>query len=197
MTIVEAVKVGFRKYFVFSGRATREEFWKFILGLFLISIVVSVADVIIFGPVTETSLVVSTSSKGMSQSFQTKTLYGAGPISNLFGPVVLIPWLAAISRRLHDTGRAAWHLALIAGVMIALTSITFFGFLTDVPIPDEILAANLGLSETVRVPQPPGILIIFLMLGCFGAVILGIVWLARDGERKDNRYGPSPVEGGA
>jgi uncharacterized membrane protein YhaH (DUF805 family) len=35
MTIVEAAKVCLRKYFVFSGRASRVEFWKFILGIVL------------------------------------------------------------------------------------------------------------------------------------------------------------------
>ncbi len=195
MTIVEAVKRGLQKYFVFSGRASREEFWKFVLGLFLVSLVLSIVDSVIFGPVTETNFVVRTSSEGTSQSIQTKTQYGAGPISSLFNLAVLIPWLAAANRRLHDTGRAGWHLALVFGAAFALMVVSLFGFMSDVQVAPEMLAANPGMPETMRLPQPPALLIFLSVFGGFGAFILGIVWLARRGQPDGNRYGSNPLSG--
>lgn len=50
MTMVEATETSLRKYFVFSGRASRAEFWKFVLALFLAMILASIANVLVFGP---------------------------------------------------------------------------------------------------------------------------------------------------
>lgn len=48
MGFVEAVKTCFRKYFKFSGRARRSEFWWFTLFVTLVSIVLGVLDAIFF-----------------------------------------------------------------------------------------------------------------------------------------------------
>jgi len=94
MNFLTAVKTCFRKYFVFSGRARRSEYWWFFLFNFLVGIVLSIVDAVIFnssGPVT-------------SVGFST----GEGPISGLYNLAVFIPGLSVSWRRLHDIERSGW-----------------------------------------------------------------------------------------
>ncbi|MCV2867187.1 DUF805 domain-containing protein [Defluviimonas sp. WL0002] len=86
-----AVKTCFNKYATFRGRATRPEYWWFVLFLFIANIVLSVLDFALFGM--------------HAQSMQ--------PISTIFSLVTILPSLAAAVRRLHDTGRSGWWLLLI------------------------------------------------------------------------------------
>ncbi len=74
-----------KKYAKFDGRAHRTEFWMFVLVSLLISIGLSIIDVVI----------------------GTEGDYG-GLLSGLYGLAVLIPSLAVGARRLHDTGRSGW-----------------------------------------------------------------------------------------
>lgn len=74
-----------KKYAVFSGRATRSEYWYFFLVNFLISMVINVLS--IFG----------------SQSME--ALIFVGIFYNLF---IFIPGLSLCVRRLHDIGKSGW-----------------------------------------------------------------------------------------
>ncbi len=44
MTFPGAIKTCLRKYAVFSGRATRAEFWWWVLAVVIVSVVVSIVD---------------------------------------------------------------------------------------------------------------------------------------------------------
>lgn len=70
-----------KKYAEFSGRARRTEYWMFFLFNFLAGIVFGVLD----------------GALGMS-----------GTLGGLYNLAVLIPGLAVLIRRLHDTGRSGW-----------------------------------------------------------------------------------------
>ena len=78
---VEAVVQGFRKYADFGGRATRAEFWWWVLFIVIGSTVLSVID----------------SLTGWGSSLET-----------LFGLATLLPTLAVTARRLHDIGKTGW-----------------------------------------------------------------------------------------
>jgi uncharacterized membrane protein YhaH (DUF805 family) len=80
-----------KKYAVFSGRARRAEYWYFVLFNFLIYIGLSFIDGI-FGTYN--------------------SAHGTGILSGLYGLAVLIPGLAVLWRRLHDTGRSGWYALL-------------------------------------------------------------------------------------
>lgn len=80
-----------RKYAVFSGRATRREYWMFVLFNFLATLVLSLTD-----------RVAGLMSEPM----------GIGLLSGLYSLAVLIPSLAVSVRRLHDTGRTGWWLLI-------------------------------------------------------------------------------------
>lgn len=75
-----------KKYAVFSGRASRTEYWTFFLFNFLISVVLGIID------------------GAMGSDMQV--------LSNLYSLVVLIPGLAVAVRRLHDTNHSAWWLLI-------------------------------------------------------------------------------------
>ncbi|WP_290087674.1 DUF805 domain-containing protein [Paramuribaculum intestinale] len=90
---VDAVKRVINKYAEFKGRASRAEFWWWMLGCAVVSVVLS-----ILAAITGFKL------------FQM--------ISGLFSLAVLVPTLAVSWRRLHDTGRAGgwWFINFIPAV---------------------------------------------------------------------------------
>ena len=81
----------FRKYAVFSGRATRSEYWSFVLVWVLINISSIIVSRVDFPDVIG----------GM-----------IGVAYAVYWFATLIPWLALTVRRLHDTGRSAWWLPM-------------------------------------------------------------------------------------
>ena len=86
MDIATSIKTCFQKYAVFSGRASRSEFWWFALFTFIGGIVTSVADVMILGYVSE----------------------DWGPLNIIFSIITALPGLAVGARRLHDINRSGW-----------------------------------------------------------------------------------------
>jgi len=84
------------KYAVFEGRARRQEYWLFALLYFILAIIAGFAD-------------------GVS---------GSGLISGLLALALLIPSIAVLVRRLHDTDRSGWWALLmlipILGTLILL-----------------------------------------------------------------------------
>ena len=76
-----------KKYAVFNGRATRAEYWYFILFNALISFGIGF----------------------ISEFIQS----APNVLSGLYSLAVFLPSLAVGARRLHDTGRSAWWLLLI------------------------------------------------------------------------------------
>lgn len=93
MTFVDAVKSVYRKYFTFSGRAARSEFWWYMLFMLLMNIALA----IVFGDNT------TVTGPGYLEVYSRSDL--VGDLWNLFN---LIPTLAVASRRLHDTDRSGW-----------------------------------------------------------------------------------------
>lgn len=79
-----------KKYAVFDGRASRSEFWFFVLVNFLIAVVLGFIEGIL----------------GMSSEF------GYGPITGLYTLAIFLPAVGVAIRRLHDTGRSGWWLLL-------------------------------------------------------------------------------------
>ena len=83
MTFSEAISSGFHNYVGFSGRASRSEFWYWVLFTVLVGIVASIID---FGVLSS----------------------DASPISSIWSLVTFLPSLAMGVRRLHDTDRSGW-----------------------------------------------------------------------------------------
>lgn len=76
------------KFFKFDGRATRKDYWGFVLINLLVSFIIGIVEAII----------------GMSDGF----------ISSLYSLAVICPNIALCARRLHDVNKSGWwQLAVI------------------------------------------------------------------------------------
>lgn len=90
MNFTTAVRTCFNKYVTFSGRATRPEYWYFILFLFVGGIAAGLVDAIVFGVEEDSGEL----------------------LSILFSLATFLPSLAVGVRRLHDIGRSGWWLLI-------------------------------------------------------------------------------------
>ncbi len=94
MTFTESVKTCFKKYADFSGRATRSEYWYFVLFNFIVSMVISYGTTfIVLGMGVEAP----------------SGVYAAPLVSMLYSLAVLLPSIAVAVRRLHDVGKSGWY----------------------------------------------------------------------------------------
>ena len=91
----------YRRYFDFSGRSRRKEYWMFALLIFLIYIVMAFLSVM---------------SGGSAEMGEAPTGGAASMVIGLVFLVwavgTLIPSLAVAVRRLHDTDRSGWWLLI-------------------------------------------------------------------------------------
>ena len=105
MTPSDWAKRPFENYADFSGRASRPEYWWFILAYFVTLMAVSIVE----GKV------------GLSGM-----IFGAyGPITLLLALGVFIPCLAVGVRRLHDTDRSGWWMLISVVPIVGLALIYF------------------------------------------------------------------------
>lgn len=78
----------FKKYFTFSGRARRAEYWSFALGNFLVCIAIHYA----IGMLAVDDVV-----------------YVSETVDKLYGFIIFFPGVAVTVRRLHDIGKSGWN----------------------------------------------------------------------------------------
>ncbi|WP_404384682.1 DUF805 domain-containing protein [Caenispirillum salinarum] len=93
MNFVDAISICFKKYVDFSGRARRAEYWYWTLFTVVVSICTSILDAVMF-PHNMWS-----------------------PLNAVFNIAILLPSIAVMVRRLHDTDRSGWW-ALISLIPI-------------------------------------------------------------------------------
>jgi|SRR6478609_1487940 uncharacterized membrane protein YhaH (DUF805 family) len=101
-----------KKYAVFNGRASRPEFWWFVLINLIIAVVINV----VFSAI------------GGRSSGQV--------VSDLYSLAVLLPSLGVGIRRLHDTNRTGWWYLLVLTIIGGLVLIVFFALAGD-PGPNK------------------------------------------------------------
>ena len=94
----QAISICFGKYATFSGRASRSEYWYFVLFTVLVSFALALVEAVATGG--ETTV-----------------------LSDMFSLATLLPSLAVGARRLHDIDRSGWWI----GAPV-LGGIAFFGF---------------------------------------------------------------------
>ena len=95
MDFATSIKTCFSKYGVFSGRASRSEFWWFALFGFIGGIVTLVIDVMVLGY--------------SSESY--------GPTNIIFSVVTFLPYLSVGARRLHDINKSGWWQLIVLTVI--------------------------------------------------------------------------------
>lgn len=102
MSFVEAIKTVFSKYFTFSGRALRSEFWWWVLFLTVVNLLITA---IFIGSMDMSALMEDPDNFGPEQMAASSPLL---IMFALFSLATIIPTLAVGSRRLHDTGKTGW-----------------------------------------------------------------------------------------
>ncbi len=113
------------RYAQFSGRASRSEFWYFILFNFIVSIILSVLDNVLgtnytYEVVAVTPVIADT---GVASTAMTQTI---GYLSTLYGLALIIPGISVSVRRLHDIGKSGWWLFISLIPIIGLFVLLFF-----------------------------------------------------------------------
>lgn len=164
MSPIDWVKRPLQKYADFSGRASRPEYWWFVLAYIVAFMVIQII---------ESLLGIGTMVAG---------LYG--PLMTILALGLLVPSLAVAVRRLHDTNRSGWWLLLvfipyaIAGFLMA-RAMTAVDPATGLPE-----AAGLGSAGIFGV----------IALICAIVVLVFLVLPGTDGEnRYGQRPGEDPV----
>ena len=89
MSFVDAIKTVLSKYATFSGRARRSEYWFWALAAGIVGILASIIDQSMGGKAGQ-----------------------VGIVSAIVALALLLPNLAVLARRLHDTSRSAWWILI-------------------------------------------------------------------------------------
>ena len=97
MNMTTAVKTVLGKYAVFSGRASRSEYWWWLLAMIILFTVLGLIDGALVAPML---------------GFEAFQPDAGQPVSFLVSLGLLLPNLAVSVRRLHDTDRSGWWLLL-------------------------------------------------------------------------------------
>ena len=95
MDFATSIKTCFSKYAVFSGRASRSEYWWFALFGFIGGIVTLVIDIMILGYSPES----------------------IGPTNIIFSVITFLPYLSVGARRLHDINKSGWWQLIVLTVI--------------------------------------------------------------------------------
>ncbi len=135
MTFGEAIGDSFSKYAQFTGRSSRSAYWWFVLFYVLVFIAASIVDAAI-----------------NSQLFAGLAVLG-----------LLLPSLAVLVRRLHDTGRSGWWVLISFVPLIGSIVLIVFACGSSAPPnrwgdgPDDTGAMTVisPLGETLPPPPPP------------------------------------------
>ena len=102
MDFQTSIKTCFNKFAVFSGRASRSEFWFFVLFGILGGIISAIIDVMILGYPFEEN----------------------GPINLIFQVALIVPSLSVAARRLHDINKSGWWqllwITIIGGILLII-----------------------------------------------------------------------------
>ena len=157
---VKAVTTAFRKTFQYSDRASRSEYWWYVAFTALLSMLIE--SYIASGP------------NSISIKFGLYFFVGpdAHPLQNLFSILVLPPFVAVLTRRMHDLGRPGYHaLIVVVGLIALILAVANY--------------ARLGLPHPAVIVL--GVVVVALLLAC-------IIIPAEKGQPGPNRYGPNPLE---
>lgn len=144
-----------KKYTDFSGRAPRAEYWWYTLATTIVGLAVFITDFLTFG-----------------------TIYGDnGPLSLILEVTLLIPGLAVLVRRLHDTEKSGWWALII--------------------VPSDVLnlAGNSVASLTPYFGHFSGVTLavaVVLFIGWLFAALAVFIFTVTEGTQGPNRYGPDP-----
>ncbi len=170
MKMIEATKMCLGKYAKFSGRASRPEYWWFVLFVILGSILMTIIDAAVFGTDPET-----------------------GEVNTILAPVfhiaIFLPGLAAGWRRMHDSGRPGWY------ILVPMAVSTLFAVSLFIGVFVFGFAENHGVDlDALRGSATVLTIAGLVVFGLVQLALLGLMiwWLTRPSDDGINDYGPRP-----
>jgi uncharacterized membrane protein YhaH (DUF805 family) len=164
-----AIKAGFANYVKFSGRATRSEYWWWVLFYVLVSITANIIGIALGGGDPHTPL--------------------ARLPSDLVSLAFLLPSLSVAVRRLHDRDKSGWW----------VLGITVGWVLSVILLVAGAMASGLDSTGHFANGTPTGSGLAGMMLGLLfmlissGASLVQFVWFCQRGTQGPNRFGPDPL----
>ncbi|MEP7222887.1 MAG: DUF805 domain-containing protein [Novosphingobium sp.] len=139
MTFSESIKTCLSKYTTWQGRASRSEFWFFYLFMLICMAVAAAID-----------NVLGTTFKFMNPASGVEVSIGYGYAYALVGLGLLLPQLAVLVRRLHDTGRSGWwywlFLVPLIGAILLLVWFCSRGTVGNNDYGSDPLGGDLGAT---------------------------------------------------
>ena len=173
--MIDAVKLFFKNYFNFTGRASRSEYWWFILAFAIVYLVIStIESVFIFSAIFD-DILNDPYSYSASDAFKDSFLMP----SFLFYLAMSIGLLSLVARRLQDRGHTGWwQLANIIPNILSL--ILYFNFLASI-----LDGSSMNTGALIAA-------IIFGIIS-FGAWITLIVFLCLPPKEDENKWGRNPL----
>jgi len=133
--IGQAVKRFWKKYTTFSGRASRSEFWWWILVYALVGFVLGTINQVIAGPQPQPPVGATTEAELTQYASAVFGWVGKASIAGFVWLLVNLVGLVALSaRRLHDTNRSGWwtlfYLVPLVGPIVLIV------FWASAPVPE-------------------------------------------------------------
>lgn len=155
-----------QNYFNFKGRARRREYW----GIWLFYNLIALAISVIGRLLSDTDAGVFSMLSSMNLTWTV--------ISVLWSIVGFFPQASATVRRLHDKGYSGkWYLGVFFLSVVFVT-----------------LSFVVGFSLLMNGRQSNGMLVLFGLIGLLFIVLAIFIFilLLLDGDKTENKYGPSP-----
>lgn len=176
VSYMEALKRGFKQYATFSGRASRSEFWRFIVSREIVldgmAIFSSIVDMILGNTSDASDYILA--------------------LIIILHLIYLLPTLAITCRRLHDVGKSGLTFLLvfipIIGVFVLLSNlvkkgdnaINVYGDKTGYTAITPIMEQQVGLEHTPTLREDilMGALAIILYIWIFTQQFIASAWIS-------------------
>lgn len=176
VSYMEALKRGFKQYATFSGRASRSEFWRFIVSREIVldgmAVFSSIVDMILGNTSDVSDYILA--------------------LIIILHLIYLLPTLAITCRRLHDVGKSGLTFLLvfipIIGVFVLLSNlvkkgdnaINVYGDKTGYTAITPIMEQQVGLEHTPTLREDilMGALAIILYIWIFTQQFIASAWIS-------------------
>ena len=180
--MLDAVKLFFKNYFNFKGRASRSEYWWFILAFFIVYIVIATIETVFIFATLFDDIYNDPYSYSYSASDAIKDTFLTP--SFLFYLAMMIGLLSLNARRLQDRGHTGWwQLAIIIPNILSL--ILYFNSLISVLDASVLDGSSINIGAIIGA-------IIFGIIS-FGASVTMIVFLCLPPKEDENKWGRNPL----
>lgn len=177
MTFSDAIRTCFSKFFTFSGRASRPEYWFFFLFIVIWSLIAGTIDAQFF---TQVAVSETETSKSV-------TATSSAPVQSIVSLIVFFPHLAVAWRRMHDTGRSGLFALLPILLILGAFAVLIFGI---------GLASHFqhGGSLDILFTRATLLIVVPTLIILFVSPLMVLWWLTRPSQPGVNKYGPNPIE---